>query len=190
LKREFFLTLNQQKEDTHVDLRVNAKITDEGMVGGVAAAVIVWPVALVGGALSYNEYEKDANTMIYNFWGFVNQLTDQEGSIPPGWHPSGQPPPPPPGYYAPPPPPPRDQPASTPPHEPSAPHDPSTQPKKPKQDKASKSTKKKARTTEIDTGAEPPEKLQPSDGTMSCKECGALLPMNWRACPYCGKPCQ
>ncbi len=138
LHREFYMRLDEQKGNTYIDLQFRAKISDEGMVGGVAAAVIAWPIALVGGALSYDKYETEATNLMYSFWQFIDEETKQTGSIPPGWTP-----PPSGGLFstAPPPPPP---PQSTPPG--SAPQD-----------------------------------------TKPCDGCGALLPKNWKACPYCGK---
>lgn len=126
LRREFYLRLDEHEGDTYIDLQFRAKISDEGVVGGVAAAVIFWPVAVVGGALSYSEYEKDANNLMYSFWGYVDQITDQRGEAPTGVAPT------------------------TPP-------------------------------------APPPGQRPPSQDTEYCTECGALLPKEWKACPYCGK---
>ena len=126
LHREFFLRLDEEGKNTYIDLQFRAKISNEGMVGGVAAAVIAWPIALVGGALSYDKYETDAKNLMFSFWHFIDKETKQTGTVPPGWSP--QPPPPPP----------------------------------------------------------PPSQPQPQD-TEYCVNCGALLPKNWKACPYCGK---
>jgi hypothetical protein len=131
LRREFFLRLDEHEDKTYIDLQFNAKITDEGMVGGVAAAVIAWPVALVGGAISYSEYENEANALMYNFWRFVDETTKQTGTVPPGWTP------------------------------PPSPFD--------------------FLSDHRQTPAPPPQY-----DTQPCKKCGALLPNNWMACPYCG----
>ncbi|UCF07421.1 MAG: zinc ribbon domain-containing protein [Thermoplasmata archaeon] len=122
LRREFFLRMDEQGGNTYIDLQFQAKITDEGLVGGAAAAVIFWPVALVGGALSYKEYEDDARNLMWSFWGFVDQMTNQSG-VP-------------------------------------------TQPPLP---------------------PAPPPPAVPGRPAAPCKGCGALLPQDWKACPYCGK---
>jgi hypothetical protein len=120
LRREFNLRMDDRDGSTHFDLNLRASITDEGLVGGVAAAVLLWPVAVVGGALSYNEYEKDARNLMVAFWTFLDQISGTRGSMAPN---IPQPP----------------QPGS-----------------------------------------------QNQTPHVSCKGCGALLPMEWKACPYCG----
>jgi hypothetical protein len=124
LRREFYLRLDEQNDVTYVDLMFRARITDAGAIGGAAAAVLFWPVAVVGGAVSYTEYENDARNLMFNFWGFMDQIANQKGNVASG--------------YTPPPPP------------------------------------------------EPPVEPEQADN-VPCKECGALLPKNWKACPYCGK---
>ncbi len=80
LRREFYLRLDEHQDGTYIDLMFSAKISDEGMIGGIAAAVIFFPIALVGGALSYTEYENEAKNLMGNFWGFVDQITNQRGT--------------------------------------------------------------------------------------------------------------
>ncbi len=82
LKREFFLRMDEHEGGTYIDLNFRAQITDEGLIGGVAAAIIFWPAAIVGGAVSYSEYEKDARNLIGSFWGFVDNMTHISGMIP------------------------------------------------------------------------------------------------------------
>ncbi|UCE35998.1 MAG: hypothetical protein JSW00_10585 [Thermoplasmata archaeon] len=81
LRREFFLRMNEHDGNTYIDLQLQARISDEGLIGGAAAAIIFWPVAVVGGALSYSEYENDANNLMINFWGFVDQITNIRGTM-------------------------------------------------------------------------------------------------------------
>lgn len=81
LRREFFLRMDEHHGNTYVDLQFQAKITDEGLIGGAAAAVIFFPVALVGGALSYTEYESDANNLMGSFWGYLDQITNKRGAF-------------------------------------------------------------------------------------------------------------
>jgi len=80
LRREFFLRLNEAEGTSYIELNFTARITDEGMLGGVAATIIFFPVALVGGALSYHEYKKEATDLMERFWAFVDQVTSTRGS--------------------------------------------------------------------------------------------------------------
>ena len=122
LRREVFLYINDIEDGTAIDMTMRAKITDEGAVGGVAvAALISLPLAAVGGAISYHEYEKDAKELMWYFWQYIDQETKVQGT-----------------WWVPP---------STPP--------------------------------------QPPEGL-PKAETGPCGNCGALLPTDWKACPYCG----
>jgi hypothetical protein len=174
LRREFYLRLDEQDGNTYIDLQFQAKISDEGAVGGVAAAVIFWPVAVVGGALSYSEYEKEANSLMYNFWIFVDQLTNQRGELPPGWRP------PEPSLFSSPAP----QPGPPPPNRQYYQQHPLDQKQEPPKDNKVKEDKNPT-DTDIKSST-PPEELSPSKETAPCKNCGALLPNNWKACPYCG----
>jgi hypothetical protein len=74
LKRKFSLNLHEQEGNTYLDLQFQAKITDIGMFGGLAAAVICLPIALIGGAYSYSEYESDSNDFTNRFWEYMNQI--------------------------------------------------------------------------------------------------------------------
>ena len=118
LRREFSLRMDEHEGSTYLDLQFQAKITETGMVGGAVAAVIFWPVAAEGGALSYSEYESDARNLMGSFWAFVDHLANTK---------------------------------SVPAQAPS-----------------------------------PPVQPQPQE-TLPCQGCGALLPANWKACPYCGR---
>ena len=48
----------------------------------MAATVIFWPVALVGGAISYTEYEGEANKLMGNFWNHVDSVAMISGKPP------------------------------------------------------------------------------------------------------------
>ncbi|MEK6987049.1 MAG: hypothetical protein AABX97_03010, partial [Candidatus Thermoplasmatota archaeon] len=74
LKREFELSLDDVSGGCSVDLRVNAQITDEGVVLGGISAIVFWPVAVVGGAVSYTQYEDDARNLMIAFWQHVYAL--------------------------------------------------------------------------------------------------------------------
>ncbi|UCE75034.1 MAG: hypothetical protein JSV56_04845 [Methanomassiliicoccales archaeon] len=79
LRREFYLWIDERQGASYIDLQFNAKITDEGLIGGAAAAVIFWPVALVGGAVSYKEFEDDARNLMGSFWAYVDQIANKSG---------------------------------------------------------------------------------------------------------------
>ena len=79
LRREFWLSMDERGGDTHMDLLFSAKISDEGIIGGVAAAVIFLPVAVVGGAISYGEYEEYSRRLMGTFWNFVDQQSRVNG---------------------------------------------------------------------------------------------------------------
>ena len=59
-------------QNVGVDLSFSAELTDVGAVAGVAGLIILWPVALVGGAVSYIEYENDAQRLMTEFWSYIN----------------------------------------------------------------------------------------------------------------------
>ena len=77
LRREVRLGLDEAAGGTTVDLAFNASLTDEGLVGGAVAAVLFLPVAVVGGAISYTEYETDAQNLMNAFWQYVNAAAGQ-----------------------------------------------------------------------------------------------------------------
>ncbi|OGS47880.1 MAG: hypothetical protein A3K68_01325 [Euryarchaeota archaeon RBG_16_68_13] len=86
LRREFDLVIDEAAGATNIDLSVSARLTDEGVVGGAVAAVLFWPVAVVGGAMSYSEYESDARNLMNAFWQYANAEAAGSGprpSIPP-----------------------------------------------------------------------------------------------------------
>ena len=83
LRREFWLVLSEAPNGANVDLSLDAQITDEGLVVGAVSAVVFWPVAVVGGALSYSEYETDARNLMLAFWQYVYSLGAPPGTPPP-----------------------------------------------------------------------------------------------------------
>jgi len=72
LRREFDLILDDVSGGLNVDLTFRAQITDEGLIAGAVAAVFLLPVAVLGGAVSYSEYETDGQTLIVAFWQFLS----------------------------------------------------------------------------------------------------------------------
>lgn len=120
LHRVLDVTVLPSGSGTLVQLRYRADVTEAGAAGGVIAAVVLFPVAVVGGALSWHTYEKDFQEERWAFWNHLTgslKATPAQGTHAPA-PPSVAPPPPPPppssGTASPPPPPPP-PPASGPP---------------------------------------------------------------------------
>jgi hypothetical protein len=55
-----------------IDLTISAELTDAGGVVGLVGAVIWLPITVVGGAVSYMEYENDAHRLMAEFWSYVS----------------------------------------------------------------------------------------------------------------------
>ncbi len=81
LRREIEIRLTEANDALYADLAFRAQITNEGAVGGAVAAVLFWPVAAVGGAVSWSQYENDANALIWGYWQFLWQLTGKPSQI-------------------------------------------------------------------------------------------------------------
>lgn len=54
-----------------VHLRYRADIRPEVAAGGVVVAVLLFPVAVVGAAISWHEYERDWSEERWDFWNFL-----------------------------------------------------------------------------------------------------------------------
>lgn len=80
LRREVWLLLADAADGTNVDVSLNAQITDEGLVAGAVSAVLFWPVAVVGGAVSYSDYETDTTNLLTAFWQFLSSVSAPPGS--------------------------------------------------------------------------------------------------------------
>src|SRR5437879_11842762 len=70
LRREFDAILDDADGGTNVDLTVNAQITDEGLMAGAVTAAFLLQVAVLGGAVSYSEYGKDARDVVLGLWQY------------------------------------------------------------------------------------------------------------------------
>ena len=83
-------------QNVGIDLSFSAELTDVGAVAGIAGLVILWPVALVGGAVSYIEYENDAQRLMTEFWSYAsafpkNPQPPSAPAPPPSWAQGQQP---------------------------------------------------------------------------------------------------
>ena len=77
LRREVNVSVKDINGTTVVELRMKANETTEGAVAGGIALVLLWPVAVVGGAFSYTKYESDALEQMSSYWyslGAVAQM--------------------------------------------------------------------------------------------------------------------
>ena len=74
LQREALINVRAQGDTAMVDIRMKANVTTEGVVGGGLALVLLWPVAVVGGAYSYAKYEQDARELMTAFWHSVGTV--------------------------------------------------------------------------------------------------------------------
>src|SRR5512136_2219337 len=72
LRRSIDVWAADEGENVGVDLSFSAELTDVGAVAGIAGLVILWPVALAGGAVSYIEYENDASRLMSEFWSYAS----------------------------------------------------------------------------------------------------------------------
>lgn len=77
LEREVNVKVADVNGTAVVELRMKANVTTEGILAGGIALVLLWPVAVVGGAYSYAKYESDALELMGAFWssvGYVAQV--------------------------------------------------------------------------------------------------------------------
>jgi len=96
LRRSVDVWAADEGENVGVDLSFSAELTDVGAVAGIAGLVILWPVALAGGAVSYIEYENDASRLMSEFWSYANAFPKNpqppSGPVPsPAWAQGQQP---------------------------------------------------------------------------------------------------
>ncbi|MGI0147973.1 MAG: hypothetical protein ACREDF_00375 [Thermoplasmata archaeon] len=71
LRREFDLIIDEATGGCTVDLTSHAVLTEGGLIAGALTAVVLWPVAVLGGAVSYSEYETDARNLLLAFWQYL-----------------------------------------------------------------------------------------------------------------------
>jgi hypothetical protein len=88
IHRRVDITVLPQGSGGVVQMRFRADVTEEGIAVGAVAAVIFLPVAAVGAAISWHEYETDWIQVRQGLWGAL-ALHARTGALPP-------PPPPPP----------------------------------------------------------------------------------------------
>jgi hypothetical protein len=74
LERQAEVNVKDVKGTTEVEMRFRANVTTEGILGGGLALILVWPVAVIGGAYSVNQYEKEALDLMYSFWNSMGAV--------------------------------------------------------------------------------------------------------------------
>ncbi len=80
LKRRFVINMYEQEGNTYLDLEIRAKATDLGVVGGVVVAVVCWPIALIGGAISYSKYDSDVGDYTQSFWQYMDIVSNAQAA--------------------------------------------------------------------------------------------------------------
>jgi hypothetical protein len=168
LRRICDVYLREAQGYVYIDSSFRAKLTDEGTVAGTAAAILFFPAAVVGGAISYSEYEEDANRMLWGFWNYTQtvsaSLTAQAQAPPPQYVYSRFSDPPP---------------GAVPPPQ-TAPQPPATVQQQPVQVPVQAMPAQPPAPAPV---ASPPVHMPPK---ASCKGCGSMLEPEWKACPKCG----
>jgi len=74
LRQSVSLYVMDEGPNVGVDIQFSAELTDEGAVVGVVGAVLLLPVTVAVGAVSYIEYDNDAMRQINDFWGYLYQF--------------------------------------------------------------------------------------------------------------------
>lgn len=86
LRQQVRVTCFDTAQGVGIDISFSAELTDEGAVVGAVGAVLVLPVAVAVGAVSYMEYENDANSLLRDFWSHMSSCASNPQ--PPGASPS------------------------------------------------------------------------------------------------------
>ncbi len=71
LRRVADIWIYDQGNDVAVDLSFSATLGDTEAAVGVVGAVLLLPVTVLVGAVSYLDYEKDADQLINGFWNYM-----------------------------------------------------------------------------------------------------------------------
>jgi hypothetical protein len=158
LRRVCDARLRESGGSTTVEVSFGAEITTEGAVVGAAAAMVFLPIALVGGAFSWAEFDSEATSMLGGFrqytYAVALALHEKRPAPAPFAVPSR--------YYD--------------------PFDLSPPPAAP----APASLQARPEPAAVATPVSPPAP-RPSHPASACAHCGAPVHPVWRACPTCGE---
>lgn len=75
LRQRMSVVCFEMGQGVGVEVDFSAELTDEGAVVGAVGAILVLPVAVAVGAVSYFEYENDANRMLSDFWTYMSSYS-------------------------------------------------------------------------------------------------------------------
>ena len=94
IRPQFNLNMTTQGNITTFDLSTKGEVSSTAIIILILLVVFLWPVALILGIVGYTKHDGNAKATMYNFWGFINSLSNQQGMPPMGYYT-----PPPPGTY-------------------------------------------------------------------------------------------
>ena len=83
LRQQLTVVCFDMGQGVGVDITFSAELTDEGAVVGAVGAILVLPVAVAVGAVSYLEYENDANRLLADFWNYMSSYSPDAKPPPP-----------------------------------------------------------------------------------------------------------
>ena len=75
LRQQVRVTCFETGQGVGIDISFSGELTDEGAAVGAVGAILVLPVAVAVGAVSYMEYENDANSLLRDFWSYMSSCT-------------------------------------------------------------------------------------------------------------------
>lgn len=71
LRQQISVWVSAEGGGAGLDVSLSAELTDEGTAAGLVGAILVLPLTVAVGAVSYVEYENDANRLIAEFWSYL-----------------------------------------------------------------------------------------------------------------------
>jgi hypothetical protein len=74
LRQSIVFYCSDESQNVGLDLSFSAELTDQGAVVGVVGAVLLLPVTVAVGAVSYIEYENDAQRLMNDFWAYLQSF--------------------------------------------------------------------------------------------------------------------
>jgi hypothetical protein len=74
LRQSIYVSAVDEGPSVAVDISLSAELTDEGAVVGLVGAVLLLPVAVAVGAVSYIQYENEAARVLNDFWEYLNSF--------------------------------------------------------------------------------------------------------------------
>jgi hypothetical protein len=80
LRQSVSVYVVDEGDNVGVDVMFSAELTDEGAVLGAVGAVVFLPAAAAVGAVSYVEYENDAQRLLGEFWTHLYAFPKDDGA--------------------------------------------------------------------------------------------------------------